>query len=590
MKYFKLIILGIIAAIALVGCIKDDEDFIPNPNPGSTMYTVDLTGLVINDDGTPITNATIQYRGKEVSTDENGIYRLPDVQANSEHSTLRIVAPGYFDGSRTFRTQRSGTLNHVTKLVPAQFTEVLNGGSGTVSLDNVTITFPNSSIKEESSGAIYTGQVNVAMANIGTDELMMPGDLTAINIDDEFEVLNSFGMVYVELQSPDGKKLNIADGMTATMTYEMPADLVATAPQTIKMWWYDYDLGAWKEGGQASLEGNTYTGEVSHFSCWNYDVNAPSIIVSGRIVNQVEMAGIFSVSFLNSDNQGGRGTTDADGYFSGRVEAGTELTLQVTYYGDFCFTSIYEDVVGPFNEDTDLGDIAVNLSIDYLTITADLLNCNNEPVTDGYIKVGNFAFKYFEDSPLEINIPVCTSGTTSVFIVDSDNLMTNVFTDIAYPGLADLGTVVVCDQVAEHILVNNLIDGFELQVLDSLNLGKNISSLDDRIAELSGQLLDDLLFVEARLSFVYGNGFGPDEFVEGMEYNLSPNRTIFYSATDIQEEKRNYKASEGTLTITTITDLGAFDLLEGTYNAMTKDEFTGEEREISGSFAIYDYN
>jgi len=132
----------------------------------------------------------------------------------------------------------------------------------------------------------YTSDVEVFIKHIGTDEFSMPGDLTAINQNDELEILHSYGMVFVEMYAEDGRKLNIADGMTARMSYEIPEDLLSNAPETIKMWWYDYDAGVWREGGEATREGSRWIGEVSHFSCWNFDLNVPSVVRSFKVTEE----------------------------------------------------------------------------------------------------------------------------------------------------------------------------------------------------------------------------------------------------------------------------------------------------------------
>ncbi len=167
-------------------------------------------------------------------------------------------------------------------------------------------------------------------------------------------------MVFVEMYAEDGRKLNIADGKTANITYEIPEDLVSDAPETIKMWWYDYDAGAWREEGEATRNGSKWIGEVAHFSCWNFDLNVPSITVSGQILQSNGGLSKFYVTFLNEDGKGGRGSANADGSFSGRIEAGVSLEFTIRYIEADCDTIIHQELVGPFDQDTDLGEIIVD--------------------------------------------------------------------------------------------------------------------------------------------------------------------------------------------------------------------------------------
>ena len=167
--------------------------------------------------------------------------------------------------------------------------------------DLVSLDFPENAVMDESTGELYTGDVDIYIKHIGTDEFSMPGDLTAINENDELEILHSYGMVFVEMYAEDGRKLNVAEGMAVSMTYEIPDDLMSTAPETIPMWFFDYDAGLWREEGEARREGNRWMGEVSRFSCWKFDLNVPSVLVTGQILQNNGGQGQFYVTVLNED-------------------------------------------------------------------------------------------------------------------------------------------------------------------------------------------------------------------------------------------------------------------------------------------------
>ena len=359
MKLSRVLFLSLCISIALVGCREDETGFVPSDDT-EIMSMVDLTGLITDPDGNPVSGASVQYESVEAITDNNGFYNLQNVEASDKHASLQVTKSGYFAGSRTFRTSKAGTVFHRVTLVPFGEPLRLAGGKGSVANDLVSLDFPENAVMDESTGTVYTGDVEVFIKHIGTDEFSMPGDLTSINENDELEILLSYGMVFVELYGEDGRKLNVAEGMTANMTYEIPADLLATAPQSIKMWSYDYEAGVWREEGEATREGNRWVGEVSHFSCWNFDLNVPSVLVNGQIIQNNGVQSQFYVTVLNDDNKGGRGSANADGSFSGRVEAGVPLELTIQYLEVGCEAIVYQETIGPFNQDTDLGDIMVN--------------------------------------------------------------------------------------------------------------------------------------------------------------------------------------------------------------------------------------
>ena len=97
----------------------------------------------------------------------------------------------------------------------------------------------------------------------------MPGSLLAQNNSGAQRILETFGMLNVELQDASGNKLQIVN----PTSIEMPisAFQLATAPTTIPLWYFDETLGYWKQEGSATKVGNKYVGTVNHFSWWNCD-------------------------------------------------------------------------------------------------------------------------------------------------------------------------------------------------------------------------------------------------------------------------------------------------------------------------------
>ncbi len=180
MKLSRLLLVSVCISIAIMACRKDEMGFKPINNP-EIISTVDHTGMVADPDGNPVSGASVLYNAEEVITDENGLYLIENVAASSVHAFLEISKDGYFDGSRTFRTSKTGTLFHRITLVPLGDPLNFAGGSGSVANNLVSINFPENSVKDELTGELYMGEVDVYVKHIGTDEFSMPGDLTAIN-------------------------------------------------------------------------------------------------------------------------------------------------------------------------------------------------------------------------------------------------------------------------------------------------------------------------------------------------------------------------------------------------------------------------
>ena len=261
----KLFSAGLFITIGLVSVIsscKKDKN-----NPSGTTVTSSIFGRVVDENGFGIYGATAQAGDKTATTDANGIFKINDVTLSKNHALVKVSKAGYFDGTRTFIATSSKTstiqIRLLTKSLKASFS-ASSGATVTVT-SSASIEFPANAIKNV-DGSTYTGTVKVYAAFLDpTDsnlETKMPGDLIGTRTDNSESLLRSFGMMNVELEDASGNKLNIADGKEATLTMVVPASLLSAATSTIPLWYFDTNIGLWKEEGIATLTGNKYIGKV----------------------------------------------------------------------------------------------------------------------------------------------------------------------------------------------------------------------------------------------------------------------------------------------------------------------------------------
>src|SRR5690606_555839 len=109
-----------------------------------------------------------------------------------------------------------------------------------------------------------------------------------------------------------------------------------SAPATIPLWYFDETKGMWIEEGSATLQGNTYTGTVTHFSFWNWDIPFSAIIMELTLVDQNNNPlQNYTIKLTNTANSDWRsGTTNADGWVGGLTYSNATLTLEV--YNGVC--------------------------------------------------------------------------------------------------------------------------------------------------------------------------------------------------------------------------------------------------------------
>ncbi len=451
----------ILLLVILGGCQKDISQFTEIPGKN---YKSNILGMVLDEEDQPVVEAIVNFGGKTVTTDVNGIYQFKNVDISSQHSFLSIQKDGYFTGSRAFNTFEPGkTLNLRNVLLKKNFDQTFDSSSGGEIRDSgLTIKFSPNSIMYDNSNTEYSGTIHAAIKYLDplSDEIytQMPGNLSAIDENDNVTTLITYGMVAVELHADDGQKLNLKNGSKAEMSIELPSSKVSSAPQNIPLWYFDDQLGYWIEEGFATLNGDTYTGEVSHFSWWNYDVPYPPINLSGRVVDMVgnPLANVTLSFFIQgSSNWVSSGRTNSDGTFSGPVPKDMDLIVQVELGG--CNYVIQNSQIGPFSQDATIPDIVVDNahSSSYL-ITGNVIDCNQNLVENGYIKlVGQFINETYPIVNGEVSIQFfhCSNLNFDVIAVDVNTLKESFPLKIIGEGEYHFDSIEACELTTEYIIL-----------------------------------------------------------------------------------------------------------------------------------------
>jgi uncharacterized protein (TIGR02145 family) len=406
------------ATIACIASCKKDEDDTntppdtSTPTPGTLVgnsRTVDVAGQVFDESGNPLTGATVQagYGAQSTLTDERGFFRLLDIAGFENIALVKVSKAGYFDGSRSFVPTDGQNRVRIALLAKNDAGSFNAASGGQVSLENVTIVFAPGSIALNDQP--YSGTVHVAINSIDPSDMwnmsqQMPGSLVAAN-GQQFDVLRSLGMAGVELTNDSGQELQLLSGNSATVRIEVPASLLATAPNTIPLWHYNESQGYWVREGEAALNGNVYEGEVSHFSFWNCDIPAEAVMFTltllddahGGSANPIEGAHVV----ITSPTFGiSCGYTDSNGLVSGLIPANEVLEVNVYIICGNSEVLVNTASIGPLTADysttwsiNDLPNVAL--------VQGQLLNASGTPVA-GYVFLESGGFVSTQDGSYEL--------------------------------------------------------------------------------------------------------------------------------------------------------------------------------------------
>lgn len=576
--YFLLLV---ICAVMISACEKERFEFVKDK---VEEYRADVYGIVKDEAGLPVVGAKVSMNGTVTTTDKNGVYLFDGARVNNVQNTVTVTKNGFFEGNRSFLINRNGTarLEHI--LLAQVFNQSFPAANGGQVKDGaVTLDFPANAIMVEATGATYQGTVQVAIRYVdplsATMSEEMPGNMTGLNETGQVEVLQTFGMMAVELRSPSGEKLQVKTGMTVKATADIVDASRATAPAAVPMWHFDLEKGYWIKEGQAVRKGDTYEAQLSHFSWWNYDISLPSIIAKGRVLDQDGNAVDAHVWFIVPGQFGGHGNTHPDGTFSGAVGKGVILNLTITVKGDNCVPEVvYSQVVGPFNSDTDLGDIIVALpqNKQFFTVKGEFLDCLYQPVSTGYVifKGGIDAFVPLVNGQLNFTTNMCNTNG-QVTLVGFDEGATKVTNPITLIGNGphQLWQERICEPLNQFLEIKNPTLGLDKKYLEFEILSHD--SIASKVNFLYLNSIQILEFEQFTMSW-QSPLTGTDIDYRVGRYSID-RAFVYYLPSNT-----NYDFVNGTITITKGALRGEY--LEGNYEVVMKNSQTGVTEVFTGNF------
>ena len=484
----------------LFSCKKTVDTNADNPNilPDLvTKVTSSVSGFVTDQNNSPVWGATVKVGTVNTTTDQYGYFEVKNVQVVKEAATVSVSFTGYFKGIKTYTAKEGKAAFFRIKLLPKTIAGTIDAATGgNVSQPNgLIISLPANAVKDATTGSAYSGTVNIAAQYIdpASTEInkIMPGDLRAINAGGGMKLLTSYGMMAVELTGAAGELLQIADGKKATITSPIPTSVLSNAPSSILLWHFDEETGFWKEEGTATKTGNTYVGEVSHFSFWNCDVqmNFVHFDCSFSIMNVNARRPLsyayVKISVVDNVNTYAYGITDSSGFVGGNVPPNANLSLEV--YRDYNCTggALYTQNFSTTNTNISLGDISINTNNSLQSvanITGTVVDCNNNPLPNGNLLI--FENNEYLVEPVNssgvynFDLLLCTSNPQSIKLrARSVNGLeqSNDTTFSINPGTNNVAAIQVCGAATFDVLSTGYI--YHPSISRTLNEYKTLTVL-----------------------------------------------------------------------------------------------------------------
>lgn len=473
----------------------------PNPNPSvgpdlSTKVYASVSGFVVNENNNYVSNAEVSAGTSTTFTDKYGYFEINNVQVVQNAATVTVSLPGYFTSIKTWIAKANKSAFFRITLVPkTNIGSIDASAGGQVTLPGgMQISLPANAVVVASTAATYSGTVHFSgFWYDPTSPVLnnqMPGDLRGIDINGKLKALETFGMVEVEMKGNSGEILQIKTGQTATLTAPIPSVLMAHAPSTIPLWYFDETKGLWLEQSSATKSGDHYVGQVSHFSSWNLDNAYDYIQVEGILVDSaggpVQNA-LIKISEGAQPNNITNAYTTPEGYFSGRVPANTNLLLEVI--SDFgCSNALYTKILNPSATNISVGSIT--LAATMANVTGSVNDCIGQATTNGYLIVNrgglNFRLPISSDGSYDFSIPLC--GTSNVINLIAEDIAAGQqsfpINYVLSPGANAMGILTACGVPTGEFLTYRVNGGVvhlvesPFDVVSLQNLGGNISEIN----------------------------------------------------------------------------------------------------------------
>ena len=559
-------------------CQKTPQQDVPQTiDPLTEKVTASVKGRVTDENGRPVNNASVVSGGSATTTDINGFFRFDNIQLAKNASFVLVEKTGYLKGSRTIFAN-AGIINNIEiQLIPKTIRGNFSASAGgnIVIQNGSSVSLPANGIINVATNSVYTGIVNVIGAYLDPTDpklsLIMPGNLVGLTTTNEQKVLQTFGMIAIELEGSNGEKLNLANGKSATITLPIPAPLLASSPATIPLWYFDETKGLWKEEGTATKQGTNYVGTVAHFSFWNCDVPSNFVTLKVKLKDQNgQPASGYRIELKNTQNNStAYAITDSAGSASGAVPPNVSLEMKVY---NRCNTLVHSQTIGPFSTNSDMGAVTITIPAPAnITVSGTVKKCDLSAVTNGYADViidGSYYRSTINNGIFSISIQRCSNAATTAQVIATDvqaNQQSTSTTLNITSGNYATGEIIACG-VSTAQYINFIIGGnphnFQSPV-DSFNAYRQ--NTNTNIQGFRAGVSDSITYRYTSFNF--------DGITAPGTYTLSPGSLIVTKG--IFPAVGSWQYNDAGPIVITITEFGSTgQFIAGSFSGTMKEWFT----------------
>ncbi len=271
--------------------LSDCEDYVFTDSVSNSH----IYGFVSDADGNALANVLVTSGKDSVITSENGAYSFERCRAVNGRCVVKFEDNDYFSVIRTANIEE-GEARVDAILMPQDIKEGVtdittfpNSKGTTIKVGKMTISIPANALVYEGDGSAFNGTVFASTYYLNPNsenftKEMPGGDMSGVTSDGKSVILLSYGMVEVTLKDSANQKLQLKEGTESTLSFPSPEGLADH--DQIPLWYFDEEKGTWIEEGIATKNGDSYSGNVKHFSWHNLDYPEWRASICGRVTNK----------------------------------------------------------------------------------------------------------------------------------------------------------------------------------------------------------------------------------------------------------------------------------------------------------------
>ncbi len=441
-------------------CNRDNsEEFVViSTEPDKPQITTNgsLFGIILDQNLEALSGVRINTSDHFFLSDENGTFELIDQKFYQQGLLIEAKKDGYFTTKKliqsTGNTFDNITLVLIEKENPSTF-ESSNSELITLS-DGSTLMIPANGFQDV-DGNEYVGVINIFTKWIhhGDENYIesFPGNYTALNNNQKQVGLVSEGFLIIEISSPEGQLLELKPGLEIELVVPKSQYLQDSDSELAAFAWSNA-VQKWVEEANYEINQNSVSVKINKSVEVCIATQFDQVHIEGKLINNSNGITLNTSSLqISITNQDGlivaHDKTDNEGNFAGLIPINENLQVNVYDACDEIARTFPLD--GRF-EDSNIGELDLNMENEYYTIVGSLFDCLGFSVRNAFIKINSGKnvdfFRLDETEDFKIHLISCFEQGIDISIFDIDNKVELNYSFSSEEKYISLDNLILCDQ------------------------------------------------------------------------------------------------------------------------------------------------